>query len=195
MNSVELLKSYQGLADKVNALLEKTEFGYMAIDGRCASGKSTLGEALREVYAARLLHMDDFYVPFAQKTPERLSEPGGNADYERFSCEVLSLPKGAPIPYRRFDSVSQTLLPAEILAPARLTVVEGSYALHRALRGAYDLKVFLSIDPKLQRARILKRNGAEKLKQFEALWIPLEEAYFAAEGIESMCDLRYAMRQ
>jgi len=182
---------YSSLFAAIDALLAQKDHAWLAIDGRCASGKSTLGALLAEKYAARLMHMDDFYVPFSQKTPERLSQPGGNADYERFRDEVLSVPVDRPIPYRRFDPMTQTICPAVMLPPKPLTVVEGSYSLHPALRGAYDLKVFLSIDADLQRRRILERNGGEKLRQFEQLWIPLEEAYFEKEGIRALCDLTY----
>ena len=67
----------------------------VAIDGPCASGKSTLGALLRGVYGANLFHMDDYFLPFARKTPERLAEPGGNVDYERFFAEVAGRPAGA----------------------------------------------------------------------------------------------------
>ena len=72
-----------------------------------------------------------------------------------------------------------------------LTVVEGSYSLHPTLRSAYDLKVFLAIDPERQSARILARNGAEKHRRFIEEWIPLENAYFSALDIRSLCDLAF----
>ena len=61
----------------------------LAIDGRCASGKSTLGQELAEKWNASLFHMDDFYLQPHQRTEERLAEPGGNVDRERFLKEVL----------------------------------------------------------------------------------------------------------
>ena len=45
----------------------------IAIDGRCASGKSTLAALLARILNAPVVHMDDFYTPHAQKTPERLA--------------------------------------------------------------------------------------------------------------------------
>lgn len=35
---------------------------FIAIDGRCGSGKTTLGEALAKRLHASLIHMDDFYL-------------------------------------------------------------------------------------------------------------------------------------
>lgn len=68
-----------------------------AMDGPCATGKSTLGARLARLYSCPLFHMDDFFLPPERKTPERLAQPGGNVDYERFFAQVLSpsLPRRA----------------------------------------------------------------------------------------------------
>ena len=60
-----------------------------AIDGRCASGKTTLAKALAKETGAGVIHMDDFFLPEELRTKERLSSPGGNVHYERFREEVL----------------------------------------------------------------------------------------------------------
>ena len=61
----------------------------IAVDGRCGSGKSTLGAYLQQKMHGNLLHMDDFYLRPEQWTPKRQEEPGGNVDRERFLEEVL----------------------------------------------------------------------------------------------------------
>ncbi|MDO4484630.1 MAG: hypothetical protein Q4C54_09465 [Clostridia bacterium] len=61
----------------------------IAMDGCCASGKTTLASMLHEITGAAVIHMDDFFIPHAQKTPERLAIPGGNADITRFRSEVI----------------------------------------------------------------------------------------------------------
>lgn len=182
---------FRPLFDAIDRLLSEQDWVWVAIDGRCASGKSTLGARLQALYDANLFHMDDYYVPFARKTAQRLGEPGGNVDYERFREEVLTPDRGMPILWRRFDCVRQTLEPVQRVEPAPLTVVEGSYSLHPALRDAYDLKVFLSIDPERQSQRILRRNGPEKHARFLELWIPLEEAYFEKLRVRESCDLTF----
>jgi hypothetical protein len=56
--------------------------------------------------------MDDFFLPFEQKTPERLAQPGGNADHERFAREVLGhLNRGEAFAYRRYDCGAGILSP------------------------------------------------------------------------------------
>ena len=50
----------------------------VAIDGRCGSGKTTLGEYLEQVFDCNLFRMDDFFLRMEQRTPQRLKETGGN---------------------------------------------------------------------------------------------------------------------
>ena len=157
----------------------------VAIDGRCGSGKSTLGAQLAGYFDANLFHMDDFYLRLEQRTQERYEEPGGNVDYERFMEEVLKpVLAGETVQYRRIDcrdfSVEKQ---AREIAPKRLNIVEGSYSLHPSFGRYYDLAFFMTIDSKVQLERILARNGEEKLNQFISRWIPLEEKYFAAFSI------------
>ena len=70
-----------------------------------------------------------------------------------------------------------------------VVIVEGAYSLHPALRDAYDLKVFLSVDAPTQRARILARNGEKMLQRFLKQWIPLENVYFEACAVRDCCDI------
>lgn len=161
----------------------------LAIDGRCASGKSTLAAKLAEAWNACLFHMDDFYLQPHQRTAERLAEPGGNVDRERFLTEVLlPLREGKPVEYRRFDCGTFTFEPPRIIPPAPIAIVEGSYSCHPELRDLYDLRIFLDIDPETQMERILRRNGPEAAERFRTIWIPLEEAYFRGCAVREACD-------
>ena len=162
----------------------------IAIDGNSGAGKSTLGRELSDRFGANLLHMDEFFLSPAQKTASRLAEPGGNVDYERFKLEVLEpLVHGLSFTYRPFDCKTGELASAVSVKPNRLSIVEGVYSLHPALAEAYDLKLFCSIRPDEQRARILARSGKNMLRRFETEWIPLENAYFEALHIQESCDL------
>ena len=60
-----------------------------AIDGRCAAGKTTLAEQLREMLGCNVIHADSFFLRPEQRTEERLNTPGGNIDYERLLAEVI----------------------------------------------------------------------------------------------------------
>jgi len=162
----------------------------LAIEGGSASGKTTLGEMLKEIYGCTVLHMDDFFLRPEQRTKERYEEVGGNIDRERFLSEVLiPLRRGEPIQYRRFDCGSMTVLPATEIVPNRLTVVEGAYSMHPNLSCYYDLSVFLDVSPELQKRRILKRNSPNTAERFFNEWIPLEKNYFSEMHGAERCDI------
>ncbi|MDO4316472.1 MAG: hypothetical protein Q4C45_11915 [Oscillospiraceae bacterium] len=162
----------------------------VAVEGGSASGKTTLAALLERIYGCNVFHMDDFFLRPEQRTAERLAEPGGNVDRERFAGEVLCpLTRGRTVEYRRYDCRAGTLGQAVEIAPKALNIVEGAYSMHPELAGRYDLSVFLRVSPELQRARILARNGPEAGQRFFTRWIPLEERYFAALDPAGRCDL------
>lgn len=162
----------------------------LAIDGGSASGKSTLGKMLAEIYGCTLFHMDDFFLTPNMRTAERLAEAGGNVDRERFLAEVLTpMSRGEEIAYRRYDCSTGEIMPPESKKPTRLIVTEGAYSLHPDLADFYNLKIFIDVAPELQRERILKRNSPEMAERHFSAWIPMEERYFDAFGIRELCDM------
>lgn len=161
-----------------------------AIEGGSASGKTTLAALLGRVYDCNVFHMDDFFLRPMQRTAERLAEPGGNVDRERFYEEVLApLARGRTVRYRRYDCHTRMLGGIVEARPKALNIVEGAYSMHPALAEHYDLSVFLRIPPDLQKARILARNGPGVGERFFTRWIPLEERYFAATDAANRCDM------
>ena len=178
------------LVQLVEARLSATDSMVLAIDGRSGSGKSELAECLHMLEGAAVAHMDDFFLPAQRKTPERLAQPGGNVDIERFAAEVLTpLRAGCPVCYRPYSCKLGTLQMAVSLPKARLTVVEGVYSLHPAGGFDYGMALYLTLPPQVQRQRILSRNGPAMLERYAAEWIPLEEQYFAAFRIPFRADV------
>lgn len=164
----------------------------VAIDGPCASGKSTLGCALTEIYNCPLIHMDDFFLRPAQRTPERLAQPGGNVDYERFSQEVLSpLLAGKTACYRPYLCHNGQFGSEVTVAHSPLTVVEGSYSLRPDLRDAYDVRIWVEAPWEVRRQRLLERGGLDCLSRFESLWIPMEESYFEHCQVKQCCNIHF----
>ena len=176
---------------RIDRLMAQKPRVLVAIDGMSASGKSTLATLLHEVYGAPVVHMDDFFLQPHQRTPGRYATPGENVDHERFAQEVLApLTRGEAFAYRPLLCHDMTFGQPVEIAPARLAVVEGSYSLHPALAGAYDLRVLLRIPPQMQSERIMQRNGEAMHRRFMEQWVPLENAYFEATDIDARCDLR-----
>ena len=180
---------YREIYDRIDTLLREKRTVLVAIDGNCAAGKTTLARQLQRMYDCNVFHMDEFFLQSHQRTPERLAQPGGNVDYERFYREVLlPLTRGENVCYRPYHCGSQSLKEPVTVARKRLTIVEGTYSLHPTFADPYDLKVFLGISPELQRQRILQRP--EFLHpRFFGEWIPMEQTYFETFRIRQSCDL------
>ena len=89
----------------------------------------------------------------------------------------------------RYDCHTQLLGDAAVCPPKPLNLIEGAYSMHPLLADHYDLSVFLSIPPDLQRQRILQRNGPELAERFFSTWMPLEQVYFDAMEIPEHCSL------
>lgn len=190
---VPLLKVMSG----IERLARCQERVLVAIDGRCASGKTTAAKMLGSIYGAPVFHMDDFFLRPHQRTAERLAQVGGNVDAERFLSEVLMpLRAGEPFRYRAYSCRTRTMeAPVHHKSAYPLAIIEGSYSLHPMLEGAYDLRVMLQIDPETQKARLAQRCSEEMLKRFVEEWIPMEEQYFSATRLENRCDIRTVMDQ
>lgn len=162
----------------------------VAIDGRCASGKTTLARQLEEIAGAGVVHMDDFFLPPELRTEERLSEPGGNVHYERVKEEVLSrIGNRKAFSYDRFDCSRMAMGEKRRVPEGLLRVVEGAYSCHPALGEYMQLKVFCNVESGEQLSRIEQRDGREMLESFRSRWIPMEEKYFRHFHIEENVNL------
>ncbi len=151
----------------------------IAIDGMSGAGKTTLGEGLHAHFPdSNLFHMDDYFLQPHQRTPERLSEIGGNVDYERFQDEIMAhLDDKAGLSYRVYNCLTRTLGDSVHVPWKPIVIIEGVYSQHPYFGAPYDLRIFCEISSEEQRERILKRSGAEKLERYMNEWIPKENAY------------------
>ena len=191
---MEYSQSFKNAVDlteeKINALLKEKSTVAIAIDGRCASGKTSLAKVLSQRLVCTVFHIDDFYLPREKQTEERLRQSGGNIDRERFLNEVLSPAlNGKTVSLKAFDCKTQGYKPSVEIQPEKVVIIEGSYSCHNDFYALCDLHIYLTISPEMQKERIVKRNGEEGYKIFESKWIPAEEKYFNEQGIENKCEL------
>lgn len=186
---MESVENMEAAISRMKPLLDDGRNVFVAVDGPCASGKTTFASRLHDRFGGNVLHMDDFFLRPEQRTPERFAEPGGNVDRERFEAEVLRpLAAGTPAQYRPWDCHAGDFATSYTVMPAPLTIVEGSYSMHPALRGYYDLTICLAIDPDEQIRRLEARNP-RMLQRFIDEWIPLENRYFEAADVRGSADL------
>lgn len=166
------------IRNRIDELMSHKKQVIVAIDGNCTAGKTTLAGKLAELYDCNVFHMDDFFLRPEQCTAERYAEVGGNVDYERFAEEVLiPLKDGKSFSYRPFDCSTFTLADPVTVAPKKLNIIEGTYCHHPYFGDPYDLKIFLTVSPEIQRQRILEQSSFLHQRFFEE-WIPMEQRYF-----------------
>lgn len=173
----------------IQKLLQVKSRVLVAIDGKCASGKTTLAGKLAEIYHCPVVHMDDFFLRPMQRTAARYQEVGGNVDYERFLQEVLlPLQTGNGFSYRPFCCKTMTLGEPVFVPESPLVIVEGSYSQHPYFGDPYDLKVVLTVDEETQKDRI--RNRPAHLQEvFFTRWIPMENRYLEAFSLAEKADI------
>ena len=180
---------YNALCREIDFLIHAKQHAVVVIDGKAASGKSSFVQELSEKYSAPVVHMDDFFLPEALRTPERYAQAGGNIHYERFAEEALpSLNAREGFSYRKYDCKSKSYIDTVSIPSASVVFVEGAYAMHPSFGHYYDLALFMDVEDELQRQRILKRNGESGLKDFLERWIPYENAYFDNCQVIERCD-------
>jgi len=173
----------------IDRMLGKKSSVTVAIDGDCASGKTTLAALLKQVYGCNVIHMDHFFLQPHQRNEARLAEVGGNVDYERFAQEaLLPLKKGRGFSYRPFECQTQAYGQEITIVPDKLNVVEGVYALRPEFADAYDIKIFMNVGADEQMRRIFIRNGDEMAQRFKDEWIPMEKRYFIVFDVAAGCD-------
>lgn len=161
----------------------------ISIDGRCASGKTTLSNLLKQIYDCNVFKMDDFFLQPHQRTKERLESPGENVDHERFEQEVLiPLSKHEDVKLRKFNCSTLSIQSARLIPYKSFNVIEGSYSMHSDLQRSYAYSVFLTVSKEEQLSRLEKRNP-NMLNNFIQRWIPLEELYFKTFSIQDICDI------
>lgn len=182
---------YDELIQNIKSQISQHSPFILAIDGMCGSGKTTLADYLSTIFDTAVIHMDNFFLPFERKTPSRLSEPGGNIDYERFlTLAVPSLQKKEAFSYMAYNCQTRAYDRKIEVKECDLIIVEGSYSLHTKFGHYYDLSLFLSVSPQEQLRRLeLRCQDDVKFHRFKTEWIPMENLYHKKQKVISRADL------
>ena len=182
-------KEITEITERVESLKQTKNPVVICIDGMAASGKTTLTALLEKQLDAAVVHMDDFFLPQGFRTPERLRTPGGNVYYERFQKEVSPyLRSGVLFGYRVYDAHNHCFGDTRLVYPKPVIIVEGCYSMHPELGDLYDLRIFCKVSVYEQMQRI-QSTRPERADMFKAMWIPMENRYHQAFGIEEKCHM------
>ena len=188
--------NYNEVASKIKEVAEKDSIAQtrilIAVDGRSASGKTTLAAYLKENLPCEIIHMDDFFLPVKQRRKDWMEVPGGNMDLDRFLREVLiPLQENGVCQVRPFNCRRQSYDEPYLLGEKKIVLVEGAYSCHPKLWDYFNLHIFVDVEPEVQKERIQIRNGEEGLQNFQKIWIPLEENYISTFKIKEKCELHF----
>ena len=150
----------------------------VAIDGPTAAGKTTLADELADHLGPRApvirAGLDGFHRPRAVRYERgRRSAQGyyeDARDYEAVRRHLLDpLGPGGDRRFRRaiFDLEADAVLdtPVEIAAPGAVLIVDGTFLQRAEFDGAWDVVVFLDVDP----ATSLSRGAARDAKAMGGL--------------------------
>jgi uridine kinase len=135
----------------------------VGIGGRGGSGKSTLA---RSFVGAQVVGTDEFW-------------DGSDFELTRLRREVVDpLLRGEEARYRGFDWIARRMFDGErVVWPAGVVVIEGVCALHRSLRDAYNLRIWVEAPREVRLARGVARDGEAARRTWEEVWIPNEDRY------------------
>lgn len=138
----------------------------VGIGGHGGAGKTTLAALLP---GAQVVSIDAFW-------------DGDGFDLTRLAREVVEpLLRGEPVRYTAWSWADRAPGGERRVIPDGLVVVEGVCALHRRLRHAYDVRVWVDAPYDVRLARGVARDGESARSTWVERWMPAEERYVESD--------------
>ncbi len=138
----------------------------VGIGGRGGAGKSTLAALIP---GAQVVSTDEFWT-------------GEGFDLERLGREVVApLAQGETARFASYDWATRSARGERAVEPAGIVVIEGVCALHRTLRDAYDVRVWVDAPYEVRLARGVARDGEAARATWVETWMPSEDRYVARD--------------
>jgi uridine kinase len=180
------------ITKQVVSLVDKNPTPIILIDGRAASGKSSLAAQLKNVLfkeleqAPRLIHMDDLYQGW-----EGLQL--GSFYLNQQILQPLSVGKAAH--WQMWDWQEGERGRADEpgngwreFSGGTPLIVEGCGAISRVSSELADFRVWIEAPKDLRHARWLERDG-EKFNDFWHIWAAQEDEFYQQEKSQQLADL------
>ena len=152
----------------------------VAIDGCGGSGKSELAERLSSALGDTVIvRTDDFARP---------NVPGW--EWPRMTAQVLDpIRHDRPGRYQRYDWDRDAPAEWHDVPVGGTLVVEGVSSLRDELGAYWDFAIWVECPYEVRLQRGVERDGEALRSTWTDIWIPQEEAYFAAQRPDRKADL------
>lgn len=183
MSSLSL--SYVELGALITARPLRGQTFLASIDGPGGAGKSTVAHALAAACQWRLVQVDDFYKPSAERAlgTAGVRPLGVDFDLARLERQVLEpLFHGRAARYQRYDWERDALGESVELLPGDVVLVEGVYSGMACYRARYACRVWVECSRETRLRRGLARDGEAARARWANEWMPEEDRYIAAES-------------
>lgn len=155
--------------------LDLSKLNIIAVEGRCASGKTTICNKLQN---ATIIHADDFF----SKTDL--------LDYDLLKKLLDKLQIGKNIKYTAYSCQTNSYYEKEIIDVKPIVIIEGVYSYSNPLKKYYTNLVYIETSKDLQSKRLMqKTNNKNIIDSYLNKWIPREEAYFNENNYIEIADL------
>lgn len=167
----------------------------IAVDGRPASGKTTLTMQLEKALDAQAIYLDEFFIPQEQWPKDaKPTFPFFYFRYQEFLDGVKTLVQGKPFRYFSYDWEKNGLASKPtIITPDKPVIVEGVSALNPELINLYFKKIWVASDPKTELEAVIARDGEKHLNLWKNIYIPSVDIYCKSKPWER-ADIIYAGR-
>lgn len=146
----------------------------VGIGGHGAAGKTTLARMVPE---AQIVSTDEFW-------------DGSGFDLDRLEREVVSpLARGRAASFASYDWTARELRGSRTVEPVGVVVIEGVCALHRKLRDAYTVRIWVEAPAEARLARAIARDGEEARRTWVEVWMPSEDRYVERDDPVACADI------
>jgi len=146
----------------------------VGIGGHGAAGKTTLA---RMIPGAQIVSTDEFWT-------------GEGFDLARLAAEVVApLSRGEAATFASYDWSARRPRGSRTVEPEGIVVIEGVCALHRTLRDAYSVRVWVDAPADVRLARGVARDGEAARATWVDVWMPSENRYVERDDPVSCAQL------
>jgi len=145
--------------------LNKDDLYLIALEGKCASGKTTLSKNIQNV---TIIHVDDFF-----------SNTNDPLQFDKIRDIINNLKPNKPFTYDVYNCMDNSFSSKHIDSVSNIVIFEGVYSYHEKIRDLFNEVIYVN-EAHNQLERLLKRcNGNTILyNKFINIWIPRENSYY-----------------